>query len=220
MIAVIDYGAGNLRSIRRALESAGASVEVTSDPAVVKRADAVVLPGVGAAAHAMERLRDLGMIEPITEVAKSGVPFLGICLGMQLLFEDQEEGDTHGLGLIGGRVRSLDGNLKVPHMGWNRSRVVKSGPLGQAGEEHYYYFVHSYVAEPNESAVIAAVADYGGEFPSIVVKDNVWGTQFHPEKSAADGLDLVHRFVEAAGESGSNAPGNRPYQASNDEVAL
>lgn len=215
MIAVIDYGAGNLRSIRRALESAGATVEITSDPEVVKRADAVVLPGVGAAAHAMERLREIGMVEPITEVAESGKPFLGVCLGMQLLFEDQEEGDTHGLGLIGGRVRSLAGNLKVPHMGWNRSRVVRTGPLGHEGDERYYYFVHSYVAEPTEPSVIAAVAEYGGEFPSIVVKDNIWGTQFHPEKSADAGLELVRRFVEAAGE---NRTGER-NAASNSEVA-
>lgn len=207
MIAVIDYGAGNLRSIRRALESAGATVQITNDPDVVRQADAVVLPGVGAAAHAMERLHELGLVEPIVDVAESGKPFLGVCLGMQLLFEDQEEGDTQGLGLIGGRVRSLAGDLKVPHMGWNRSRVVRGGPLGSIGDERYYYFVHSYVAEPTDPAVVAAVAEYGGEFPSVVVQENIWGTQFHPEKSADDGLDLVRRFVEVAGQTPAVAVG-------------
>ena len=195
MIAVIDYGAGNLRSIRRALEAAGAETVVTTDPATVVAAHAVVLPGVGAAGHAMDRLRDLGMTGAIEEAVEGGKPFLGICLGMQLLFEHQEEGDTAGLGLLRGRVRSLNGPVKVPHMGWNRSQVVRPGPLGEPGEEHHYYFVHSYVAEPADHDDIAAIADYGEHLPSIVVRDNVWGTQFHPEKSGSDGLALVRAFV-------------------------
>ncbi len=196
MIAVIDYGAGNLRSIRRALEAAGAETVVTADPATVTAADAVVLPGVGAAGHAMDHLRDLGMTGAIGEAVESGKPFLGICLGMQLLFEHQEEGDTAGLGLLRGRIRSLSGPVKVPHMGWNRSRIVRPGPLGDAGDERHYYFVHSYVAEPTDRDDVAAVADYGERFPSVVVRDNVWGTQFHPEKSGPDGLALVRAFVE------------------------
>jgi len=202
VIAVIDYGAGNLRSIRRALEAAGAETVVTADPAVVARADAVVLPGVGAAAHAMDRLNELGMTPAVRDAVADGKPFLGICLGMQVLFEHQEEGDTHGLGLLRGRVRSLvpDAATKVPHMGWNRSRVVVPGPLGAAGDERHYYFVHSFVVEPEDPADVAAETSYGDTFPSVVVHDNVWGTQFHPEKSGPDGLALIQAFVDAAGE--------------------
>ncbi len=195
MIAVIDYGAGNLRSISRALEAAGADVSVTSDPDEIAHAEAVVLPGVGAAAHAMSRLAELELVGPIRTAAESGKPFMGICLGMQLLFDHQEEGDSQGLGLIAGRVRSLETNVKVPHMGWNQSRVVRPGPLGEIGDERFYYFVHSYVVEPDDAAVIAAEASYGTTFPSVVVRDNIWGTQFHPEKSGTDGLALIDRFV-------------------------
>jgi glutamine amidotransferase len=203
MIAVIDYGAGNLRSIRRALENAGAEVVVTDDPNAIASADAVVLPGVGAAAHAMDRLDELGLTDAIRGAAQSGRPFLGICLGMQLLFEHQEEGDAQGLGLIPGRVRSLPATeVKVPHMGWNRSRVVRPGPLGDAGDECFYYFVHSFIAEPDDPSVVAAEADYGTTFPSVVVRDNVWGTQFHPEKSGTDGLALIDRFVAEVREHG------------------
>ena len=202
MIAVIDYGAGNLRSISRALEAAGAAVSVTSDPDEIARADAVVLPGVGAAAHAMNRLVELDLVEPIRSAADSGRPFMGICLGMQLLFDHQEEGDSQGLGLIPGRVRSLEANVKVPHMGWNRSRVLRPGPLGAEGDERFYYFVHSYVVEPVDPSVIAAEASYGMTFPSVVVRDNVWGTQFHPEKSGTDGLALVDRFVRQTRDGG------------------
>ena len=210
MIAVIDYGAGNLRSIRRALEAAGADVTVTSDPAGIAAADAVVLPGVGAAGHAMNRLDELDLVEPIRAAAESGRPFLGICLGMQLLFEDQEEGDAQGLGLIPGRVRSLRTDVKVPHMGWNQSRVVRPGRLGAAGDERYYYFVHSYVVEPEDQGVVAAEASYGTTFPSIVVRDNVWGTQFHPEKSGTDGLALIDRFVAQTRPAGAAVrPGGR-----------
>ena len=195
MIAVIDYGAGNLRSIRRALESAGAEVVVTSVAGDIARADAVVLPGVGAAAHAMDHLREMGLVDPLVASVEAGTPFLGICLGMQLLFGHQEEGDAQGLGLIGGRVRSLPTGIKVPHMGWNVSRVVRPGPLGDVGDERYYYFVHSFVAEPDDPAVVAAEATYGVTFPSVVRRDNIWGTQFHPEKSGEDGLRLVNAFV-------------------------
>ena len=195
MIAVIDYGAGNLRSIRRALEASGADVTVSNNPGEIAVADAVVLPGVGAAAHAMNRLAELDLVRPIRDAADSGKPFMGICLGMQLLFDHQEEGDSQGLGLIRGRVRSLESAVKVPHMGWNQSRVVRPGPLGVAGDERFYYFVHSYVVEPEDAAVVAAEASYGTTFPSVVVRDNIWGTQFHPEKSGTDGLALIDRFV-------------------------
>ncbi|HEV2527292.1 MAG TPA: imidazole glycerol phosphate synthase subunit HisH [Thermomicrobiales bacterium] len=207
MIAVIDYGAGNLRSIRRALERAGAEVIVTNRPADIAAADGVVLPGVGAAAHAMDRLHELGLTETIRDVATSGRPFLGICLGMQLLFGHQEEGDAEGLGLIPGRVRSLPASeVKVPHMGWNQSAVINPGPLGDAGEECFYYFVHSYIVEPEDPAAIAAASSYGEHFPSVVVRDNIWGTQFHPEKSGDDGLALIERFVVAVNAGRDDMP--------------
>jgi len=198
VIAVVDYGAGNLRSIRRALEAAGAAVQVTSDPATVTRAEAVVLPGVGAAGAAMDRLRAGGMAPVIEQAVADGTPFLGICLGMQLLFGHQAEGNTAGLGLLPGRVRSLRGGVKVPHMGWNRSRAARTGPLGEAGEEREYYFVHSYVVEPDAPADVAAEVRYGDVFPSVVIRDRVWATQFHPEKSGPDGLALVRAFVAEA----------------------
>jgi glutamine amidotransferase len=207
MIAVVDYGAGNLRSIRRALEAAGAEVTVTSDPTVVAAADAVVLPGVGNAGHAMRTIDSLGLTTALKEAGTSGKPFLGICLGMQLLYRDQEEGDTEGLGLLPGRVRRLAADVKVPHIGWNRSRVTRDGPLGRAGEERYYYFVHSFVAEPDDPSDAAAMTEYGEPFPSVVVRDNVWGTQFHPELSSDDGLALVRAFVEVAGEGRRQAAG-------------
>jgi glutamine amidotransferase len=201
MIAVIDYGAGNLRSIRRALESAGATTVVTDDPDVVARADAVVLPGVGHAGHSVDRIKAMGMDAAVYRAVDSGKPFLGICVGMQVLFEDQEEGGGRGLGLLPGRVRSIAGAVKVPHIGWNRSRVVQRGPAGEPGEDPYFYFVHSYIAEPADERDIAAVASYGEEFASVVVRDNVWGTQFHPEKSGADGLEFVRRFVAQLDET-------------------
>ena len=201
MIAVVDYGAGNLRSIRRALEAAGAEVVVTSDPAQVATADAVVLPGVGNAGHAMEMLGRLGLTPVLKETAESGKPLLGICLGMQLLFGPQEEGGTEGLGLLPGRVHRLSGPVKIPHIGWNRSTVVRDGPLGRANEERYYYFVHSYIAVPDDPADSAETAEYGETFASVVVRGNIWGTQFHPEKSGEDGLALVRAFVGAAGEA-------------------
>lgn len=196
MITIVDYGAGNLRSIRRALESAGAEVAVSADPRDVAGADAVVLPGVGAAGHAMDRLHHLGMTEPLLDAARTGKPLLGICLGMQLLFGYQDEGGVQGLSLLPGRIKPLGGPVKVPHMGWNLSRTKRSGPLGEQGEERYYYFVHSFVAEADDPSHVVAEAEYGQCFPSIVVDDNVWGTQFHPEKSGLDGLDLIAAFVE------------------------
>jgi glutamine amidotransferase len=195
MIAVIDYGAGNLRSIGRALEAAGAEVAITSDPDVVRAADAVVLPGVGHAGHSIEQLTKLGMPAAIKEVVDDGRPFLGICVGMQVMFDEQEEGHTRGLGLLPGRVRSIQGEVKIPHMGWNRSRVAKSSPLGEEGDDPFYYFVHSFVAEPADPADVAATTSYGEEFASVVVRNNVWGTQFHPEKSGDAGLQLIRAFV-------------------------
>ena len=195
-IAVIDYGAGNLRSIRRALEAAGATVTVTADAETVLAADAVVFPGVGAAGAAMQRLRDLDLISPIHDVVAQERPFLGICLGMQLLFEEQEEGSTRGLGLLQGRVRSLSSEVKVPQIGWNRTLWVQDGAGSRAGESGDFYFVHSYIAEPESPDDILAVSRYGEVFPSIVRHGHIWGTQFHPEKSGTAGLQMVAGWVD------------------------
>ena len=195
-IAVIDYGAGNLRSIRRALEAAGAHVTVTSDSEDVRQADAVVFPGVGAAGAAMDRLHQLGLVDVIGEVVAEGRPFLGICLGMQLLFEHQEEGDTRGLGLLNGRVRTLSPEVKVPQIGWNRVRWIQEAAGYHPAEEDDFYFVHSYIIEPNDSADVVAITRYGEIFPSIVRHGRVWGTQFHPEKSGPAGLRLIAGWVD------------------------
>lgn len=195
-IAVIDYGAGNLRSIRRALEAAGADVTVTAEAAPVLAADAVVFPGVGAAGASMQRLRDLDLLGPVHEVVAQERPFLGICLGMQLLFEEQEEGDTHGLGLLQGRVRSLSHDVKVPQIGWNRTLWVQDGAGSRAGEGDDFYFVHSFIAEPANPDDIVAVTRYGEVFPSIVRHGQIWGTQFHPEKSGEAGLKMVAGWVD------------------------
>ena len=195
-IAVIDYGAGNLRSIRRALEAAGALVSVSSDPLQVRQADGVVFPGVGAAGAAMNRLHELGLVEVIAEVVADDRPFLGICLGMQLLFEHQEEGNTRGLGLLQGRVQSLRATVKVPQIGWNRVRWIQDAAGYQFMQEDDFYFVHSYVVEPQDAEDIVAVTRYGDVFPSIVRHQNVWGTQFHPEKSGPAGLRLVTGWVD------------------------
>ena len=195
-IAVIDYGAGNLRSIRRALEAAGASVSITADTAVVLAADAVVFPGVGAAGAAMQRLNDLDLIAPIYDVVAQDRPFLGICLGMQLLFEEQEEGSTQGLGLLKGRVRSLSSDVKVPQIGWNRALWVQDGAGSRSGDSGDFYFVHSYIVEPEDEADVLAVSRYGEVFPSIVRHNHIWGTQFHPEKSGSAGLKMVAGWVE------------------------
>jgi glutamine amidotransferase len=195
-VAVIDYGAGNLRSIRRALEAADAQAIITSDSDELRRADAVVFPGVGAAGAAMDRLHRLGLDDVIGEVVADGRPFLGICLGMQLLFQHQEEGNTYGLGLLHGRVRSLPPAVKVPQIGWNRVRWVRAGAGYEAADEDDFYFVHSYIIEPEDPADIVAVARYGDVFPSIVRHGEVWGMQFHPEKSGPAGLRLVAGWVD------------------------
>jgi imidazole glycerol phosphate synthase glutamine amidotransferase subunit len=195
-IAVIDYGAGNLRSIRRALEASAAHVEVTSDPLLVREADGVVFPGVGAARAAMDRLHQLDLIEAIGAVVAAERPFLGICLGMQLLVDAQAEGDTRGLGLLRGRVRSLDRGVKVPQIGWNRVRWVQDGVGAEAGAEGDFYFVHSYAPVPDDEAVVAATTDYGGSVVAAVEQGRVWATQFHPEKSGPAGLRLVAGWVD------------------------
>jgi imidazole glycerol-phosphate synthase subunit HisH len=209
-IAVIDYGAGNLRSIRRALEAAGTQVIVSSASGDVRQSDAVVFPGVGAAGAAMDRLHQLGLVDVIGDVVAEGRPFLGICLGMQLLFEHQEEGNTRGLGLLKGSVRTLSPQVKVPQIGWNRVRWVAEAAGYRPAEEDDFYFVHSYVIEPEDASDVVAVTRYGEVFPSIVRHDHVWGTQFHPEKSGPAGLKLIAGWVDDVRASASTRQASVP----------
>jgi glutamine amidotransferase len=196
MIAIIDYGSGNLRSIQRGLESHGVETTITPDPAAMIAADAVVLPGVGNASHAMERLRASGIADAIREVTEAGKPFLGICVGMQVLFEAQEEGNAMGLGLLRGEVIKLTEAEKVPHIGWNISRPLRQPLLSASPADPYFYFVHSYVARPADLQDVIAEATYGQTFPSAVMRDNIWGTQFHPERSGDNGLAFLGQWVE------------------------
>lgn len=192
MIAIIDYGAGNLRSIRRALETNGAETVITSDAEVVRNADAVVLPGVGHAGHAIGEIERRGLTPAIRETVEAGKPFLGICVGMQVLFEHQQEGDTQGFGILKGNVREIQGAQKLPHIGWN---LVSSENAQDGLDQGYFYFVHSFIAEPTNSSDVAATADYGEEFPVVVKSGNVWGTQFHPEKSGPAGIEFLSTWV-------------------------
>jgi len=197
MLAVVDYGAGNLRSVLRALASVGAEPVVVADPDAVLRADALVFPGVGAAGSAMRRLREQGLDEAIREFHRSGRPVLGVCLGLQLLFEwSEEDGGTPGLGLFPGQVRRFPNGLKVPHMGWNRVRVRQEHPLfAGIPDGTYFYFVHSYYAEPADPTVVVGTTDYGVEFASVVGRDRLVATQFHPEKSSRWGLAVYANFL-------------------------
>lgn len=195
MIAIIDYGAGNLRSISRALQSQGGDVAITSDPDDIRSAGRVVLPGVGNAKAAMEQLRAQGLDTVINEVVERGTPLLGICLGMQLLFGEQEEGPTFGLDLVPGSARLLPVDHKVPHMGWNTVTFRANTPLSQLGPLTCY-FVHSYAVMPAEERDIAGTTDYGITFPSVIIRDHVWGTQFHPEKSGDAGLSILKAWLD------------------------
>jgi glutamine amidotransferase len=194
VIGIVDYGMGNRRSVEKALERVGAEARLTADHGVLREADGLVVPGVGAFPEAMKRLRDTGLDELVRERAES-VPVLGLCLGMQLLYEGSEEfGDRDGLGLLKGWVRALraDG-LKLPHIGWHEIRFLRATPLTPATGSEAYYHVHSFAPERSEDAV--AVGDYGGEFVSIAARDRVFGCQFHPEKSSHAGLQLLREFT-------------------------
>lgn len=197
MIAIIDYRAGNIHSIAKALEYVGAAVQVTDDPAVVKQASAVVLPGVGAAGAAMAHMQQHGLDGAIREATQQGKPFLGICLGMQLLADHHAEGETVGLGLFPGEVRRIPHGPKIPHMGWNQVRPLRENLPIFAGiaPDSYFYYAHSYYVEPHDQSGVAAVTDYGSPYCSVIVTEQVWGTQFHPEKSGAVGLQLLKNFA-------------------------
>jgi len=200
MIAIIDYGMGNLRSVQKAFEKVGHQALVTSDPAQVAAATKVVLPGVGAFEDAIAELRRLDLVKPALEAIESGPPFLGICLGLQLLFDVSYENGRHqGLGVLPGEVVRFDlpRGYTVPHMGWNQLAIRRPAPvLSGIAEGTYLYFVHSYYVAPKDSQVIAAETDYGGPFCSMIWRDNVFATQFHPEKSQSDGLRMLKNFAE------------------------
>lgn len=199
MIVIIDYGMGNLRSVQKAIEAVGSAAEVTSDPDKVRRASKVVLPGVGAFADAMAELRRTGLGEAFCEVVRGGKPCLGVCLGLQLLFDkSHEDGEHEGLGLLPGRVERFVSRpgLKIPHMGWNTLRVLRPVPLlAGLGPEPSVYFVHSYHAVPEDHRHVAAETDYPEPFPAIVWHENLMACQFHPEKSQSTGLAMYANFV-------------------------
>jgi glutamine amidotransferase len=205
MIAVIDYGMGNLRSVQKSLEFVGAKVIVTHDPDLILNANSVVLPGVGAFKDCMANLKKLKLVDPIRKFIDGGKPFLGICLGLQVLFEESEEyGPVAGLGILPGKVVKFPGGssetkngrpIKIPHMGWNQIKVKKNVPLfGGVGDAPYFYFVHSYYVVPEDQNMIATVTNYGVEFVSGIQHKNIYAFQFHPEKSQTLGLSILERF--------------------------
>ena len=200
-LVVIDYDSGNLRSVSKAVELAGVEPLVTGDKEHLASADAVVLPGVGSAPAAMEALRERGLVQPLRDYVASGRPFLGVCLGLQLLMDSTEEGDAPCLGIIPGGVQRLPAGLKVPHMGWNSVRFEKAHPVFQGiPQDSYFYFVHSYYAVPSDSAGHTGTSEYGVSFCSVYTQGNLIATQFHPEKSAENGVRIYKNFCALAAE--------------------
>ncbi|GBE01514.1 imidazole glycerol phosphate synthase subunit HisH 1 [bacterium BMS3Bbin06] len=197
MIAIVDYGMGNLRSVEKGFLKVGIETGVTSSKADIDNADAVVLPGVGAFRDCMNNLQRLDLAGAVLKGIEAGKPYLGICLGLQVLFKDSEEfGHSEGMGVFDGRVVRFTGNgLKIPHMGWNTVKLRRRPPLFDGiGDETYFYFVHSYYVVPDDEGIIAGSTEYGTEFTSMVWKDNIIATQFHPEKSQKTGLKILKGF--------------------------
>ncbi|WP_121820353.1 imidazole glycerol phosphate synthase subunit HisH [Halostella salina] len=206
-VVVVDYGLGNLRSVTRGLERAGADVTVSDDPGTFAEADGIVLPGVGAFREGVENAGPYR--EALVDAAERGQPVFGICLGMQMLLTSSEEakragqGDVQGLALVPGTNVRFDGDRKVPHMGWNELSVERDHPLVDGVDGEYAYFVHSYYAQPDDADAVVATTDYGTAFPSIVASEagNVFGTQFHPEKSGETGLTILRNFVDICADA-------------------
>ena len=199
VIAVVDYDMGNLHSVCKGLENVGAVPKITDSPAIIEQADAVVLPGVGSFDPAMQNLRSRGLIEPIKNAIASGKPFLGICLGLQILFESSEEGVEPGLGVIPGTVRRFrsEPGLTIPHMGWNQLQFAQDLALWQnLPAEPWVYFVHSYYVDPVDPKVRSAMVTHGSQnVTAAIAKDNLMAVQFHPEKSSSTGLQMLSNFV-------------------------
>jgi len=196
MIAIIDYGMGNLRSVKKGFEKVRVKAKVVSTPHAILDADAIVLPGVGAFRDCMRNLEKLSLIDPILASIQNGKPYLGICLGLQVLFAESEEfGSSSGLNIFRGKVVRFRVDLKVPHMGWNTVKLQQNTPLFQGiQDESFFYFVHSYYVVPEDSSLVAGTTDYGVTFTSMIWKDNIFATQFHPEKSQLSGLNILKNF--------------------------
>ncbi len=213
-IAIIDYGMGNLRSVQKGFAQVGVSAAVTRNAATIERAPGVVLPGVGAFGACMDNLRAYGLVDVVRGVVERGTPFLGICLGLQLLFEESEEfGPVQGLGVVRGRCvrfrERADPDFRIPHMGWNQiSKRQTTAALASVDDGAFVYFVHSYCVEPRDPGLIATVTDYGGEFVSSIARDNLFACQFHPEKSQRIGLSILRNFgaIVGAAEPCSSFP--------------
>jgi imidazole glycerol-phosphate synthase subunit HisH len=197
LIAIIDYGMGNLKSVTNALEKLGADAVVTRDKKVIKSSRAIILPGVGAFGKCIENLEKLELLGFIKETIEEGKQYLGICLGMQVLFESSEEAPgIAGMGVLKGTVPRFTGNIKIPHMGWNNINIVKETEiLKDIENSEHFYFVHSYYCSPDDKGIVATTTPYGGEFVSSVQKNNIFACQFHPEKSQSVGLKLLQNFV-------------------------
>jgi imidazole glycerol-phosphate synthase subunit HisH len=203
MITIVDYNGGNLRSVKRACDALGLVSELTQDPDRVRRAERIIFPGVGAACSAMETLERLGLDEALQEAFTQGVPILGICVGAQIVLERSEEGDVPCLGIVRGltrRLKRVDQRIKIPHMGWNQIRVTRPHPLLEGWRStDEVYFVHSYYLDPSDPKVVHATTDHGFEFCCALARDNLFATQFHPEKSGPVGLALLDRFTRWEG---------------------
>jgi glutamine amidotransferase len=203
-VVIVDYGAGNLHSVSRAVVNAGTRPLVTSSPSYVGDAEALIVPGVGAAADTMKNLRESGFVEPIREYIASGRPFLGVCMGQQALFDVSEEGGEHEcLGILPGRVVRFSNGLKVPHIGWNQVRIVRQHPIFEGiADGSYFYFLNSYYPQPADPEIVIGETEYGLTFASVVARDNVVATQFHPEKSGEAGLRMYANFLKIAATAG------------------
>lgn len=205
-VAIADYGAGNLVSIARAIEVVGAQPLVIRDAEALRGADALIVPGVGAAAPAMDRLQRRGLVDPIRAWIRTGRPFLGICLGLQLLFDGSDEDGARTLGLVAGRTVRLAGAPTLPHIGWNTVDWSEEHPLFAGIEPGAaFYFVHSYVGAPDDPRIVIAESEHGRRFPAAVARDNLLGVQFHPERSGTDGLRLLANFTAIAAEASAGA---------------
>ncbi|MFH1957830.1 MAG: imidazole glycerol phosphate synthase subunit HisH [bacterium] len=210
-ISVVDYGLGNIRSVSKALEESGARVVVTNKPGEISNSRGVVFPGVGAFGKGMENVNKLGLLPYLVKEIKSGKPFLGICLGLQLLFtESEEHGNTAGFDIVKGKVKKFTGDIKIPHMGWNQIKLkmqdVKCKMFAGIPDNSYFYFDHSYYVKPDEDNIISAATSYGTVFTSAVIKDKIWGVQFHPEKSGKNGMRVLRNFLKNVSEKNNSLP--------------